>query len=194
MKKFISASITFFFCITVQFVFSQTYELLSFKKTKDTKIEIGMSIQEVKKAFGSPKSIELGFPEDEETIIQSFPNMKGQLNYSTWLYVYDPIYLDLNENTNQGYFINNIAVSKFDYDSYKDLAEVYLYEGKIINPSMASSYKQVKSPKLSSVPKTEQHYNPNEIKSKKSPLIPVYCIIFEKGTQVVIKTKAYLLR
>ena len=59
---------------------------------------------------------------------------------------------------------------------------------------MAVGYKQTKSKKLSTEQKLNAYYNSTEKSSNKSSLIPVYCVIFDKGTQVVAQTRAYLLR
>jgi hypothetical protein len=191
MKKLFS--IILFLCLGFQIVFSQTYELLKFKESKDLKIKVGMSTKEVKEAIGNPKVVEVGFPSGE-SIIYDFPSMSGQLNYTTWIYSFQAIQLDLNERTNQGYFVNDKPVDKVDYEAYKNLTEVYLYEGKVINPDMADGYKQTKSKKLSTEPKLNAYYNPAEKSSNKSSLTPIYCVIFDKGTQVVAQTRAFLLR
>ena len=82
MRKLKIVFITLLLCMGFQFAFSQTYELMKFKESKDLKIKVGMSTKEVKEAIGNPKVVEVGFPSGG-TIIYDFPSMSGQLNYTT---------------------------------------------------------------------------------------------------------------
>jgi hypothetical protein len=50
-----------------------------------------MTPGEVKRAIGNPQSIEGGFPNSSEEIIEEMPEQVGQLDNSTWFYAYKVI-------------------------------------------------------------------------------------------------------
>lgn len=177
-------------CNYAQRLPENSYELKKFKIIKDSKVHLGMTAQEIRSLLGSPKAIEGGFPQSEEQLIKEFPNMVGQLNNSTWIYFYDPITVTLMK----GFYINGQEVNEQEYNAYKELRMIYLLDGKVIDPVMAEGYKITKKKNLIVVPK-----DPIDAKSEmgqpyKASVIPVYCVIFDKGTQSVASTKAYFMK
>jgi len=167
-------------------------ELDKFKKNKDLKIQLGMTTQEVRSVLGSPKAVEGGFPNSKEKLIHDFPEMVGQLNNSTWVYFYDPISVTLASAV--GFYVNGQEVSESDYNSYKDLEYVYLYEGKVIDAGMGQGYKATRSNKLKVVSKDFLNTKFEVGQSYKEKVIPIYCVIFDKGTQSVASTIAYFMK
>jgi hypothetical protein len=166
--------------------------MTKFKKSKDLKVQLGMTAQEIRGVLGSPKAIEGGFPKSEGNLIKEFPEMVGQLNNSTWIYYYDPISVTIDPQV--GFYVNGQFVDEQEYNAYKDLEYVYLFEGKIIDPGMGKGYKVTKNEKLKVVAKDSNNTKFEIGQSYKLKVIPVYCVIFDKGTQSVASTRAYFIK
>lgn len=170
---------------------AQLDKLLAFEKTTNAKVEVGMSTEEVKKALGRPKAIEGGFPNADELIISGMPEQAGQLNNSTWFYFFKQITVNVDDPT---YKVNGFPVSEEDYVAYLRLNEVYIYKGQVIHPRMADSYKVLQDPKLIIVSKnTATTYKNSKPKKVRQSYTPVYCVIFDRGTQVVASTKMFFM-
>ncbi len=159
------------------------------------KIEIGMSPDEVKKAIGKPAAVEGGFPEDDEGSLVGMPKMVGQLNQSTWFYMYSPFETTVEVPGGFACTVNGRRVSKTVFDSYQGQRKVYILDGQIIEPSMGRGYELLRNPGL----RTEE-LDPGRTwsaaRKKKTAtrnVIPVLCVIFDKGTQVVAATKLYYM-
>ena len=159
---------------------SAQFEKLDQQETKLLKkVEIGMSTDEVKKALGRPKSIVSGFPDITNKVLVDLPEQRGQLNSSTWFYFYD----------------NTSVMYQGDiYSQYRNRRSVYLLDGEIIDTSIAKEYLFLKSPRLKILP----HVIPNSSKEGQQKkliqvLVPVLCIVFDKGTQAVSATKIFFL-
>lgn len=172
--------------------FSQVSKIISTEKKISNKIEIGMSGDEVKKIVGRPKAIESGFPDTEESIIEEFPSQVGQLNCSTWFYFYNAITISTSKTNTDSYYINDLKVSEDEFNKYKEQREIIIYENKIIDPLAVEWYKNnLDSTKI----KIQLR---NDIKTfivkgkpyiERKKLVPILCVIFDKGTQVVASKK-----
>jgi hypothetical protein len=171
--------------------FSQTEKLFLFEKSKKDKVQIGMSVAEIKAIFSNPKAIESGFPSSTTSIIKELPEQRGQMNYTTWFYFYPAISLIYEEPASGSYLINNKSIVKSTYDSYVNADSVYTLNGEIIAEAAAESYKTLKDKRLKKELKTSMQSTPNKVSDRY--FIPVHCIIFEKGTQSVADSKMYFI-
>lgn len=169
--------------------FLQIY-LDAYKNPKDKLVKIGFSPNEVKGKLGNPSAVEGGFPDESGILVKDSPKMAGQMNYSTWFYINDVKELDIPDAI---YFINGEFVSKDFYEMYADKDFVYMLEGKIISESMGSSYALTRKSGLQKVPIDPEKIGYQNEGTYKLRVIPVYCVIFDKGTQVVAGTKAYFM-
>lgn len=188
-----------------QFVNAQQFDLKKlqsdidrFKKTKDKLISVGFSTSEVKAKIGNPKSISGGFPKGESGIIFSMPDMVGQLNNSTWFYMFNPVDIEINyENSTYEYSVNGIGTDEETYKSYISKTEVFIVDGKLVSYDIGKGYKVTKSPSLKFEPLNKETTKLGVAETKqdkfKTKVVPVYCVIFDKGTQVVASTAAYFL-
>lgn len=188
------------------FVFSgvnaQQFDLLKlqsdidrFKKPKDKLISVGFSTSEVKTKIGNPKSISGGFPDSNSLFIFKMPEMAGQLNNSTWFYMYNPIYVEINYK-NYAYTVNGLGADEDIYSSYISKNEVFIVDGELVSYDIGHGYKVTKSKRLKIQPldkSTTQINTDAKQETLKTKVIPVYCVIFDKGTQVVASTSAYFL-
>ncbi len=129
----------FVISILVVFVFTgvpycQLKTLATFEEMTIAKIKIGMTPGEVKRAIGNPQSIEGGFPNSSEEIIEEMPEQVGQLNNSTWFYVYKLIRIEVDDDTTL-YTINGVSVSSTLYDEYKGSDSILIYKGELVSKS-----------------------------------------------------------
>jgi len=184
MKKIIFLAVLF-----TSFAFAQTAEMSKYLKTIGSNISIGSSTSEVKNLIGKPFAVEGGFPTVEELVLTKAPEHSGQMNYTTWYYKY-PIKKYFSPFKH--FTINNIAVSEYIFNSYKDSANVYFYKDKIIHPLEVQSYIILKNENLSHSPIKRETTKSLSSKIKYS-YIPFLCIIFDKGTQVVADQKKFFL-
>lgn len=189
MKKLLIFIVVF--CGINIYSFSQLNELQKFKNEKDLKIGLGMSTSEVRNKLGSPKFVNSGFPASDEILIKEFPELRGQLNNSTWTYFFDPIILKIERP--KGYYINDQKVSENVFNEYLDKDYVYMAYGSILDMEGVHAYQITKNNNLK---KIEKNYNTTKIESggiREIKAIPIYCVIYDKGTQSVATTRAYFL-
>jgi hypothetical protein len=110
------------------------------------------------------------------------------MNNSTWFYSYKPIPVK-----DVGYYINGITTTEELFLEYQGSRTVNLVDGKIASKEMAGHYARANNNNLSVVPienkTTYFNTNPNTTKL----VIPVYCVIFDRGTQVVANTEAFFI-
>ena len=174
---------------------AQLTQLLELEKKISKKIEVGMNAEEVKRSIGRPKAIEGGFPKVDNQFIFDMPDQAGQLNNSTWFYFYDIVTITKKTKTREDdkFFLNNVEVTEGMYNDYKDLNEVYLSDSSIIFPIGREQYQKQDPAAFSIQPKNrKQTYS---IKGKAKTVVetttylPIFCVIFDKGTQVVAATK-----
>lgn len=165
--------------------------LEKFKNSKDSKIKVGFSPTEVKAKIGNPKAVESGFPNSTELIVVGSPDMSGQMNNSTWFYIFEPIEVKLPEII---FFVNGFLTNEQTFLAYRGNIDVYLYEKKLISPGMGEGYKITKNSKLEIVPLNREKTFSETTGGKPYKMTPLYCIIFDKGTQVVAATKAYFIK
>lgn len=78
MRAFILA-----LCVSFLSVFSVSVASPQVTDAKFKKVEVGMSVTEVKSILGRPKAVEAGFAQSWDS---SEPDMTGQLNYTSWFY------------------------------------------------------------------------------------------------------------
>lgn len=169
-----------------------SHSLVKFKKAKDSKVQIGMSPQDIRKALGSPKSIVSGFPNSEDLMLKKFPEMVGQLNNSTWIYFYSPISVEYYSPT--VYYVNGQKVDRSDFEAYKNKSRVFLYKGRVISLEMVDGYKFTDKKNLTTTIKDSLTTLFKKEGLYKATVIPVYCVIFDKGTQSVASTVAYFIK
>jgi hypothetical protein len=171
--------------------FAQVSNLLEYETRVSKKIEVGMSGEEVKKKIGRPKAVESGFPNTQEKVILELPEQVGQLNYSTWFYFFDKITAIIPKTIDEQFFINGIEVSEEVYIYYKDFQEIYLFDGNIIFPDAKDYYRKKDSTRFVVQPRraTDTHYLMARVVNEKKEVIPILCILFDRGTQVVASTK-----
>ena len=162
------------------------------------KVQIGMSTDEVKKSIGRPKAVESGFPDSDELIISSLPDQHGQLNNSTWFYYYfkQSSKVPRIEEGETKWFINGVQVEEDLYNSYLNKNFVYFRQDHVIDSAIASQYEFFNDKSVSKQPKNQE--TTRSIKENDHKLIdtviPILCVIFDRGTNVVSDTKIYFLR
>lgn len=163
-----------------------------------SKIEIGMTPDEVKKELGNPKAVEAGFPDTDELQVDAMPEQHGQLNYTTWFYFFSPFY-SYNKVKIAGtvvYKINGTECTKDIFDDYKDSGMLFMRNSEIISHGMADGYRYLKDPDLKTITITSR--SRKEIggytKTVKISNVTVYCVIFDRGTQVVADKRQFVLQ
>jgi len=135
------------------------------------KIEVGMSVNEVKRILGRPETVSGGFPHcSEEEILDDMPEQVGQMSSSTWFYK--------GKGASAAFYGDRIVRDTLDRN--EDPA-VYLRYLRSDLPDPSS--------RKSSAP--EINYEKERIRS--FHVKPVFCVIFDKGTQVVSGTKTFYL-
>jgi hypothetical protein len=165
---------------------AQVEKLVNFETSLKKKISVGMSIDEVKKSLGRPNAIEGGFPDANKSIITSLPDQKGQLNNTTWFYLYPSITIQVDS-----YLLNFHNVSKDIFDVYANRDTIFMLGTlTIISPEEAESYRASKDPDLSEVLKSKDKEYTGKKKVKRT-FQPIFCVIFDRGTQVVALSKMY---
>ena len=100
------------------------------------------------------------------------------------------------------FFINKMEVSEGMYNDYKDLEEVYLVDRSIIFPAGKEHYQKEDSSAFSIQQKNHQDtYNLKpkfgkgtyvtkpRVGNEKKKFVPILCVLFDRGTQVVASTK-----
>jgi hypothetical protein len=107
------------------------------------------------------------------------------------------------ENYIAGQFvINKTEVSEEMYNDYKDLEEIYLVDKEIIFPVSKEYYQKEDSSTFSIQPKNHKdtyrvprkigkgtYTTKAHIGSEKLMFVPIFCVLFDRGTQVVASTK-----
>lgn len=185
-------SIVLILIFSTTLIIPQSDPLDKYTAKMEKKISVGMSTAEVKAAIGKPFGIESGFPDrDYEVIFSEFPEMKGQLNYTSWIYKMPNIYRTHAEDGSE-YYINGSEVSSVIYKDYEGKDTVCVCENETIFPSTVDQYKLL-GKIVCYVPidyKTTyvRKLKPKKVKSYYTPLVYV---IFDKGTQVVAGVKIY---
>ena len=107
------------------------------------KVQVGMSGDDVKKVVGFPQAVDGGFPDDPNSIVRDLPKQKGQLNYSTWFYLFSTIKtLPLGASGSRTtYTLNGGAVSEQIYDDYVNKDTLfYNTEGHILPLFVAQNH------------------------------------------------------
>jgi hypothetical protein len=188
MKKLFS--LVFFLSVFI-YGFSQDPMLASAKldkliKGKDSKVKIGFSPAEVKSAIGNPDAVQGGFPDTNDLYFDD--KMAGQLNYSTWFYFLKPVQLVIGEL----YLVNNHPTTKEVYNSYLNSEQVFFYDRNIVSKEFGDKNRNSKDDRITTekLVKESTKYVPFDDKVTKTS-IPIYCVVFDKGTLVVAGTKAY---
>jgi len=180
-----------FTLVLISLSFAQVSNLLDYEKKVLKKIEVGMSGEEVKKKIGRPKRVESGFPNTDEQIILKLPEQVGQLNYSTWFYFFNKIKAVIPRTIDEQFFINKIKVSEEVYIYYKDLKEIYLFDGSLVFPDTKDYYRRMDSTKFVIQPRSakDTYYLEAKVVNEEKEVIPILCVLFDRGTQVVASTK-----
>lgn len=191
MKKIICA--LFFVLFIIQTINAQFDELFRLKSKLEDRVSVGSSTEEVKKILGKPKAVEGGFPNTDEILPLKFPEQVGQLNNSTWFYFLPIRKIIYTAPLEAKCILNGFEVSKELYEGYIGIDSIYLYKGKPAYLNMAEGYKVLKDPNLKLVKKEKTGTSMKILKGRKvtSSFIPVLCIVFDKGTQVVAATKVF---
>lgn len=172
---------------------AQLDDLFRLKTNLEKKVSVGSTTDEVKKILGKPKAIESGFPKTDEILPFEFPEQVGQLNNSTWFYFLPARNIVHNSSAEAICYLNGFKVNQDLYDAYATLDSIYLYKGKPAYLYMAEGYKVLKDPDLKLVKKETSNTSKKIVKPHRvtSSFIPVLCVIFDKGTQVVATTKVF---
>jgi hypothetical protein len=191
MNKIIASLLILLFLISR--INAQIPELIKIGQTLEKKISVGSSAEEVKKIIGKPKTIESGFPKIDSILPLDLPEQVGQLNNSTWFYFMPIKKITFYVRDDEIFFLNGILVDKDLYNEYVHKWSIYLYRGEMISPSMADSYKLLRDTHLTSIDKDYHNSLIINYKSHEATasFIPVLCIIYDKGTQVVSSTKVF---
>lgn len=172
---------------------AQLNNLLKLKSKYEMKVSVGSSPEEVKKILGKPKTIESGFPKTDEILPLEFPEQVGQLNNSTWFY-FLPIQKIVHDAPEESIcYINGFKVDQDTYDSYINHDSIYFYLGEPTPIQMAEGYKVLKDPSLKLVKKEASTTSKKILKRRKvtTSFVPILCIIFDRGTQVVASTQVF---
>ena len=139
--------------------------------TLSKKIEVGMTVNEVKRILGRPETVSGGFPHcSEGEILDDMPEQVGQISSSTWFYK--------GKGASAAFYGDRIVRDTLDHNEDPAVYLRYLRS----DPPAPSSRK-------SSAP--EINYEKERIRS--FHVKPVFCVIFDKGTQVVSGTKTFYL-
>lgn len=164
-------------------------QLEKFKKSKDKLVSIGFSASELKAKIGNPKAIESGIISTDAVFINESPKMVEQNNYSTWFYFFNPIEMMIPDSI---FILNGRLTSNEIYNSYFRKDVLYLVEDKLVSFTIGENYRLTNSKKL-----RLEAINSNQSKiipgGNKEKMIPIYCAIFDKGTQVVASTSAFFI-
>lgn len=187
------------FCICMCLVllatcsYAQRNKLYQIKQTLEKKVSVGSSTDEVKKILGKPNAIEGGFPQSDEMIISSFPDQVGQVNSSTWFYIMSISKLTSTSKDDAIYYLNGKVVQEDVFNEYKSKDSVWFHDGKPISLLMVEGYRIMQDKSLEIHQKLYNECSIPAPKTQKvtSLFMPILCVIFDRGTQVVAATKVY---
>lgn len=173
--------------------YAQINKLYQIKQSLEKKISVGSSTDEVKNILGKPAAVEGGFPQSDELIITSLPDQVGQVNNSTWFYFLPIRKITYDYQADAMCYLNGIEVQQDVYDEYKNLDSIWLHDGKPTSMTMVEGYKIMRDENLKLVLKKISESFIKTIKANKvtSSFVPILCVIFDKGTQVVASTQVY---
>lgn len=187
MKKFLG--IFLYVSLTI---YAQSEDLFKFIDKQTNRVELGSSIEEVKKILKSPTFIEDGFPNSEDFLVYVLPDKAGQLLYTTWYFKLPMVKLTSKTYSKVHYYINAQSVQEDIFNQYSADDSVFTYEKKIIFKGMAESYSFLKDKKLRRVAKRIQ----TKIDFNKGKNVihfdPYICIVFDKSMQTVVKRLVFL--
>lgn len=172
--------------------FAQTEKLLKQEKLMTSKVKIGMSADEVKKVIGRPNAVEGGFPNSDKFIIKDLPEQAGQINNSTWFYIY-PTFKVSYKKEGLEYYINGDKTTEEIYKSYQGKENIYIYGGSVVPFPMGDSYRILNSAglRIRQINKETTFVEDLPPRTVQENFTPILCIIFDKGTQVVALQKVY---
>ena len=174
-------------------LFGQFDKLLQIRENLEKKVSVGSTTDEVKKILGKPTAIEGGFPNSKELLLTTLPEQVGQLNNSTWFYFLPVRKITYDSPEEALCYLNGEQVTIDVFNEYITKDSIYIYKGKPIPIARAKSYKILRDYNLKYVIKREDQSSMKVLKANKktSAFIPIVCVIFDKGTQVVATTKVY---
>jgi hypothetical protein len=180
-----------FLILITSAAFGQISQLVSLEEKYSKKVDVGMSPDEVKRILGKPKAVEGGLPESDSQFVTELPDQVGQINNSTWFYFLPIQRLLVDEPGAEIYIINNERVSKELYESYLHLDTVYFYQGEIEDPVYGRAHALMRDSKLRILPKDTLMSSAITLKGQtlRKEFRPIFCVIFDRGTQVVAATK-----
>lgn len=181
-------SVLVFVCPDLQ---SQPKRRLKFDFSVSNKVEVGMSAEKVKKALGRPDTTADGVPDAKEGMVQEMPAQNGQLNRSTWFYFYSEALVRFVKGNTEFYVVNGSFVSRAIYDWYSNKDLIYRRDGAILDSMYTQIYGSFHDGRLTSEPKNKKRSFKNDDRATDNThtVIPIFCIIFDRGTQMVAETK-----
>ena len=135
------------------------------------KIEVGMSVEEVKAILGNPKIVKVGSPHEGEGYLRDdMPDQIGQINSSSWFYLRDAEDADSC----------SAYEMRYSGDADSPIWTLLLHPRGAAPSEAVRKILTVKSISL----KESRHI---------SSVKPIFCVIFDKGTQVVSGTETFYL-
>jgi len=188
MKKLI---IIFFIASTF---YAQNDNLFDYCNKLKTKIQIGSTFNEVKKAFGKPQAIIPGSPNEDKIILAvNEPEISGQLVYTSWIYGLKKVSLKDKIISDGMYWLNGKAVSKELYEDYRNETSIYVINGKIIAKASAKSYMLLRDKRLEAIDKNLLTSGRLINEKAQGKFFPVIYIVFEKSSQMVASIAVFLI-
>ena len=189
MKKYIVISLLLFFFSSG---FAQI-ELIRVENKIKSKIKIGMSADEVKQALGRPKDVKPGFPDGQKQIVESLPDQSGQMNYSTWFYTFPKsiLRITITEPTKYYYKVNGVNTTKDIYDCYQNRDSVFFIGGAVSYPD--NDYRNHIGFVIEKKDSASTWFRGVPGERNKKIFLPVFAVIFDKGTQVVSDMNVFFL-
>jgi hypothetical protein len=172
---------------------AQVLDLVRFEEKTKSKIQVGMTPDEVKRVLGRPQAIQGGFPKSETTIIADLPEQVGQINNSTWFYFYPHLTVKVDEPKKTLYTVNGLEVPEDLFDTYVGAELVYIYKGQIVHPEAGKSYESLRDVNLRIVKKNADRSSVQHLPARRvsKSFLPIFAVIFDKGTLVVADTKVF---
>lgn len=174
-------------------LYSQIDKLTQMKQRLEKKVSVGSTTEEVKKILGKPKSVEGGFPNSDEMILKYLPEQVGQLNNSTWFYFFHAFKITYETQDKILYYLNGQEISQSLFFDYYKRDSIYFYNGEPISVVLAERFKNLRDISLKLIPKKQNKcfYKKLNPHIETALYIPILCVIFDRGTQVVASTRVY---
>lgn len=185
-----------------KFDFEQMNDIMqSFMEKRKSKIAIGMTQAQVRQVLGHPDDIHAGYPKPEECAMSIMPYRSGELLYTCWLYQPKSAKEFAVRLEPKGekieYIVNGREVFKTEWERLSQADSVYYEEGGLFysDADMAQNYalpnrKIIKE----AVDRDKTYIKRVPEKHVQAIYMPLFYVVFEKGSGLVSGTKLYFLK